>query len=380
MAAPLKLLRPAQALTRVLVQPSFQPARLNLAAKLQLPLALPITQIRTAVYKPYVKDRNKGPHVQKSIVNEQVGSVYVNIVQDDGTFLPRQRLRDVLQDMDRISYSLVQVAQSPKDHEHPFPICRIMSKDDLRNKEKEATKKKKTWDDLTKVIEINWSIAKHDLDIQMKRMTQFLEQGLRVEVALGPKKRGRTATPEEIEAVHKKIKETVASMPDIKEYGEAEGEVGRVLSLFYGKPKEKVAEEQEKQKEEAAAAAAAAEVQKVEEKDPSKKPKKVSRYKIKEEEKRRQAVAEQMQERNRERRAALEYPEYHRHRAMPRQEGAYRQESAYEKEQRRMREERQRESPDPASTQAPATQIRRRQIQNLGGRTGLFLTGIFGDK
>ncbi|KAK8162523.1 hypothetical protein IWX90DRAFT_487297 [Phyllosticta citrichinensis] len=303
MAAPRQLIRPAQALARVLAQPSFQPARFNLAAKLQIPVALPITQIRTAVRKPFTKDRDKDPRVQKSVVDEQIGSLYVNIVQDDGTFVPEQRLRDVLKDMDRISYFLLQVAKAQEDHEHPYPVCRIIPKDELRNMEKEKNRKKKTWDDLTKMVEITWSIAKHDLDNQMKRMTQFLEQGLRVEVVLGPKKRGRTATPEEIEAVHKKIKETVASIPGIKEYAEAEGEVGRVLSLFYGKPKEKVAEEQEKQKEEAAA-----EAQKAEDEDTSKKSKKVSRYKIKEEEKRRQAVAEELQARNRERRAALEDP------------------------------------------------------------------------
>lgn len=378
MAVPRQLLRPAQALTRVLIQTSFQPARSTITARLQTPTALPVTQIRTAVRTSLLKHGNKDPRAHLFVVDEQVGSIYINLVQDDGTFIPQQPLRDVLRDMDRISNFLLRVSTAQKDHEYPYPVCRIVPKEEVRNMEREKTKKKKTWDDLTKVVEINWSIAQNDLEHQMKRMTQFLEQGLRVEVVLGPKKRGRPATPEEIQATLAKVKETAASIPNVKEYAESEGEAGRVLSMYFSKPKELSKEK----KAEAAAAAAAAPNKKAEVDDTSKGPKKVSRYKIKEDEKRRQEA---------EKAEAAKYAELLDSRATPsRQWGnEEKRESAYERDQRLLREDRQRRE-SPPRTQPPATPARRTLradsaefgAQRLGGRTGSLgsLSSFYDDK
>ncbi|KAK7529175.1 hypothetical protein IWX49DRAFT_586566 [Phyllosticta citricarpa] len=373
MAAPRRLLLPAQALARVLVQPSLNPARFNVAAKLQTPIALPVTQFRTAARTSLAKKNDKEPRARRFVVDEQIGSLYINLVQEDGTFVPQQRLRDVLKDMDRIDNVLIQVAPPQSDHEHPYPICRIITKEELREIEKEKIKKKKTLEDLTKVVEITWSIAKHDLDTQMKRLVQFLEQGLRVEISLGPKKRGRTATPEEIDAVFNRVKETATSVPGVKPYAQPEGELGRVFSMYYSKPKQLLADEQAKQKEEAEAAAAAAAAQKALEEETSQKPKKVSKYRIKEERRRQGEVEAQQQARYPEPRAAFAIPRQ-RDWSMPRPE------SAYEREQRRMREERQRESVYASQAQSPAMQVRRRQGSDLGGRTGSLLSGFRADE
>lgn len=279
-----------QALFRVFVQPTIaaapstpraassllRPSTAPTAGVLFAPAFTPHNQRRTAIkYRPPVE--------RTTPYDEEIGSLWINLVDADGVFHPRQSIRKVLDDMDRVTNHLVQLVPAQEGAEFPFPVCKVVAKSVLREQErlKEKQRAKKTPDELAKTLELNWAASPNDLQHWLKRLKEFLQEGRRVEVVLGPKKRGRKATPEEIENVLQSVKDTVAEVPGAKERIEPEGEVGGILVLSYDGPKQP---KEEKQKEAPAEKA----------NEGQDKPK-VSRWKIKEEERRKQAEAEKKQ-------------------------------------------------------------------------------------
>ena len=101
----------------------------------------------------------------------------------------------------------------------------------------------------TKNLELNWAIAGGDLKHRLEKMKQFLGEGRKVEVLLGPKKRGKKASVEEAGGVLKAVREAVGECRGAHEV-KREGEVGAVMTLvFEGKKVEKEEKEQKKGKE-----------------------------------------------------------------------------------------------------------------------------------
>ncbi|EOD46752.1 Translation initiation factor 3 [Neofusicoccum parvum] len=268
-----------QALFRVFVQPTLSASTPRAASRIRPSFSIAPTafaqlppQRRTAVkYRPPVQ--------RKTPYDEAIGTQLINLVDQDGVFQPGVRLRLALASFDRTLNHLVQVGVSPEDSEYPFPVCKVMSKSELREQERAKAKQKakKSADELTKTIELNWAVDQNDLQHWLKRLREFLEDGRRVEVVMGPKKRGRKASPEEAQAVLDSVKETVAEIKGSRERAQAEGEVGGIMTMFFEGPEQP---KEEKQKEE-----------KVEEENEDENKPKVSRWKIKEEERRKRAAA-----------------------------------------------------------------------------------------
>ncbi|OJD30484.1 translation initiation factor if-3 [Diplodia corticola] len=284
----------AQALFRVFIQPtvSVAPAtpraasfiRPSAAPTIFIPALTPHNQRRAASkYRPPV-ERSK-PY------DEEIGSIYINLIDEEGVFRPRQRLRTVLNDMDRIMNHLVQLDAPTEESEHPFPVCKIVAKTALREQErtKARLKAKKNPDELAKTIELNWAVSPNDLQHWMKRLKEFLQEGRRVEVAMGPKKRGRKATMAEASHVLETVRQTVAEVEGAKERIEPEGQLGAIMVLSFDGPK--VDEEAKKQRIQQEKEMEVAENAANGKKDQPK----VSRWKVKEEERRKQAEAEKLE-------------------------------------------------------------------------------------
>ncbi|EKG20495.1 Translation initiation factor 3 [Macrophomina phaseolina MS6] len=272
----------AQALYRVFIQPSISTSALRATTTSSLRPTLPVTpsfirlppQRWTAVkYRPAA--RPESPY------DEKICSELINLVDSEGVFHPGVPLISTLQTFDRASHHLVQVDVSPEDSEHPYPICKVVDKATLREQERQMakTKTKKSAEELTKRIELNWAISANDLNHWLKRLKEFLEEGRRVEVIVGPRRRGRKATTEEARAVLDRVKEAVEEVKGAKERIPAQGQFGGIM-IFHYEGLEKPKEKEEK-----------VENHEVRGNEGDKMPK-VSRWKIKEEERRKKAEEE----------------------------------------------------------------------------------------
>ncbi|TKA23208.1 hypothetical protein B0A50_07601 [Salinomyces thailandicus] len=149
---------------------------------------------------------------------------------------PRSRW-EVMSTLDRKTHRLFQL--SPDDPKDPYfvPVCKIQSKKDAYAQEKQRkqaqkdNKAKSAKMNSVKTLELNWAIDLNDLDHRLEKVAEFLAEGRRVEIVLASKKRGRKASSQECEAVLKKIKDCVGSVPNAQELKGLEGSPGGFASL-----------------------------------------------------------------------------------------------------------------------------------------------------
>jgi len=118
-------------------------------------------------------------------------------------------------------------------------VCRVVDTSVEKEKakaEKETALSEKQAAAQTKQLELSWAIASNDLSHKIKRLQEFLDKGARVEVLLARKKGGRTATPEEAEALIERVKEVAASVAGTTEYKKSDGLPGTRMTLFFEGP------------------------------------------------------------------------------------------------------------------------------------------------
>ncbi|KAI9846972.1 MAG: hypothetical protein M1837_003328 [Sclerophora amabilis] len=169
----------------------------------------------------------RADNVHRPPRNEEIRARTVSIVSKDNHLMAPVTLNRVLADLDLSSQVLVQVAQ--KDPDTP-PICKILDKKDFQQSERARTKSPpKNLQNVLKQLELNWAIDNNDLGHRLDRMQQFLEKGMKVEVILAPKRRGRQATDEEAEAVLRKIRERTGQVEGAKE---SKQPVGKMLGMY----------------------------------------------------------------------------------------------------------------------------------------------------
>jgi translation initiation factor IF-3 len=133
------------------------------------------------------------------------------------------------------------------------PICKIQSKEKLREAEKARQKSERNSKGGTaKTMELNWAIDKHDLGHRMDKLKGFLEKGWKVEVVCAKKRKGKTASPEDAEALVARIRGVCGSVVGSREHKPMEGKILETVTLHLeGKAvKEKKAEEKEVVEEE----------------------------------------------------------------------------------------------------------------------------------
>jgi translation initiation factor IF-3 len=125
------------------------------------------------------------------------------------------------------------ITEADGDDDNPgMAICRIFNLEDEKAKQHTIDKKaqrKKLLEKKTKELELNWAIDPHDLTYKLKALRRFLERGLRVDVLLSKKKRGRTASVEEATNVLLQVRELAAQM-NVKEKRQ-EGRIGGTMTF-----------------------------------------------------------------------------------------------------------------------------------------------------
>jgi translation initiation factor IF-3 len=169
---------------------------------------------------------------------------HVNLIDADGVFHRDVAINEALRMYDRIQYHLVMVSPGVVDEfgvsdaNNP-PVCKIISKMELRAQHQkkldiERRKSKGIGSGPSpKSLELNWAIAPGDLKHRLSKLQQFLTEGRKVEVLLGPKRRGRTATDKECNEVLNSVRDAVDEIKGAGEAKEPEGKIGGVMTLVF---------------------------------------------------------------------------------------------------------------------------------------------------
>ena len=115
------------------------------------------------------------------MINEQIRDREVRLIDADGTQLGVMPGRDAQRIADEKRLDLVKISPTAKP-----PVCKIMDYSKFRfeqsKKEKEARKKQRTID--IKEIRLSPNIDKHDIDVKVKKVIEFLNDGDKVKVSI----------------------------------------------------------------------------------------------------------------------------------------------------------------------------------------------------
>ncbi|KAI4196535.1 MAG: hypothetical protein LQ348_002281 [Seirophora lacunosa] len=254
------LLGTAEVLKRVF----FPPLKLLVTRRPQRILPrhlLPNFQCRNAYYLSTLNARRpQQPQDSGPPRDEAIGEPQIQVVDPTGggPLQPLRRLRDALASIDRSLYYLVQVGEKihPRYADLPgpqdggsdsrprVPVCKIVSKASFRQAKAEKSRPRKDFAATVKEVEINWSISQNDLNHRLKRLREFLEQGRRVEVALGKRKkkgwmRRKDVTDEQADGILKQIRLAVEEVDGAREWKEMEGQVKSTLVMHFEAKKER---------------------------------------------------------------------------------------------------------------------------------------------
>lgn len=246
---PTHLTSTSRALYRIFIAPTLRTPHHHVQTPLfWTPAFAPTTHITPAGYtsirtKTFKKDTARHALTDHYTIDRAIRADYVNFVDTEGTFHPSVPLMDVLQRLNRTTEYLVQMTEPKVDEfgnldPEDVPTCKIVTKMALR--EQHARKlelmrrqaKGQGAGPAAKSLELNWAIAGGDLKHRLGKLRGFLEEGRKVEVMLGPKKRGRAATEEEVREVMRSLEEVLEEVKGSKEV-KREGAVGGVLMLTY---------------------------------------------------------------------------------------------------------------------------------------------------
>jgi translation initiation factor IF-3 len=222
------------------------------------------TTIRT---KTYQKDTARHALTDHYVLDNAIQSNRINFVDENGKFEASIPLADALSRVNRTTHHLVQLTSGKVDeygNQDPddLPTCRIVTKIALRQQhQKKLELERRQAKGLgagppPKNLEFNWAIAGGDLKHRLGKLKEFLSEGRKVEIMLGPKKKGRKATEEEAESVIRAIRETVSDCKGATET-HSEGGLGEVMTITYQgwKKKEKEKEKEKNKRREANAMA-----------------------------------------------------------------------------------------------------------------------------
>ncbi|PYH87047.1 hypothetical protein BO82DRAFT_349581 [Aspergillus uvarum CBS 121591] len=212
------LLSTAQALRQVF----FPPQRLVRPQYLHpLPMG-----IRTMKWNR--KDSRKTESMAARLIkDEAIVSEWVQIVNENNTLDPPIRRSTVLNNIDRSKQFLIKVSDGA---DGAPPVCKVVEKMALREAERARAKAAHTSRTSLKQVELNWAIDSHDLGHRLKKITEFITKGFKLEVVLMRKKGKRAPTAEEVKSLMDKVVETIkgANGMQIKPM---EGEPGRLVTI-----------------------------------------------------------------------------------------------------------------------------------------------------
>ncbi|OAL00177.1 hypothetical protein IQ06DRAFT_276805 [Phaeosphaeriaceae sp. SRC1lsM3a] len=194
--------------------------------------------MRTLTYK---KDTSRHAITDHYTIDRAIPGPYINLVDEEGTYHPSVPLSDALAQINRTTQYLVQMSESKVDEfgnldPNDVPVVKVVSKIALREQHQRklelARRQAKGLGagPAPKNLELNWAIAPGDLKHRLGRLKEFLDEGRKVEIMLGPKKKGRAATEDEVRGVMISIEEVVQEVKGSREV-KRQGNVGGVLMV-----------------------------------------------------------------------------------------------------------------------------------------------------
>jgi len=115
------------------------------------------------------------------MINEQIKDREVRLIDHDGTQLGIMSSREALNLADERKLDLVKISPTAKP-----PVCKIIDyskfKFDQSKKEKEQRKRQKVI--TIKELRLSPNIDKHDVDVKIKKATEFLTDGDKVKISI----------------------------------------------------------------------------------------------------------------------------------------------------------------------------------------------------
>lgn len=156
--------------------------------------------------------------------------VYVKTpgVEGNEVFDNLRPIKEVLAELDRKTTYLEAIAMpSPNEPGSPrWPICKIVNKREELAKQKDLKERKKKGAVKEKEVELNWTLASHDLDHKLKTLQKFLGKGYKVQVLLQKKIRGKAkATEQDAKAILERIAKATEEVKGAKEWKGREGQI-----------------------------------------------------------------------------------------------------------------------------------------------------------
>ncbi|RMG73563.1 MAG: translation initiation factor IF-3 [Nitrospirae bacterium] len=110
-------------------------------------------------------------------VNERIRAKEVRLVDADGKQVGIVSLREALDLADERGLDLVEVAPNAKP-----PVCKIMDYGKFRYQQSKKHSHRKTID--VKEVKVRPNIDKHDLELKIRNIKRFLEQGNKAKVTM----------------------------------------------------------------------------------------------------------------------------------------------------------------------------------------------------
>jgi translation initiation factor IF-3 len=111
--------------------------------------------------------------------DEEISARFITFVDEQGQVHNRCRLNDILNEFDRSRYFLVEVDPTAK----PNPVCRLLDKKHMFDREKQSKKKKQTApESILKEIVFGWNVSPHDMEHKLNKAIQFLDKGNKVKI------------------------------------------------------------------------------------------------------------------------------------------------------------------------------------------------------
>lgn len=159
--------------------------------------------------------------VQDYRVNRQIRAREVRLIDETGKQVGIVPLQEALRIAEDKGLDLVEIAPQAKP-----PVCKIMDygkfKYELKKKEREARKKQREHQIEVKDIRMKVRIEEHDLQVKLKHMREFLEDGDKVRVRI--RFRGReNIHPELGEKLFKRIVEELQDISEVEAGPKKEG-------------------------------------------------------------------------------------------------------------------------------------------------------------
>lgn len=170
--------------------------------------------------------------------DEEIQSPLIQLVNDDCKLDPPAARSAILSSINRTTHFLVQVqppspsSAASTDEDSPA-VCKVMGKLAMRDAERARAKSARNTLQSIKHLELNWAIDSNDLDHRLGKLQDFLEKGMRVEMVLAAKRKGRKATAEEAVSLLRRIRERVAQVHGAKETRDMDGKVLGLATLFF---------------------------------------------------------------------------------------------------------------------------------------------------